>query len=177
MGAGASLPTALLWLLPVFFLLHDAEETVRLPAWLKRNEALLMQRFGFLARWLLPHMVRLSTGRFAWMAAEELVILIGAAAYASLAGDCRPWLALFLAFGLHLLVHGVQCVAAGGRVPIVATTLAGLAYWVWGLHAVNASRMFSVRATILCAAAGCASATLNLAVLHLVAARLERGMR
>lgn len=111
------------------------------------------------------------------MAAAELCILTGVTVYAWLAGEFRAWLALFLAFGLHLLGHGAQCIAAGKRVPIVATTLAGLAYWLWGLRVVVGSGMFSVRQISLCAAAGCAAATLNLAALHGVAACLDAGTR
>ena len=37
MAGGALLPGWLLWSLPAMFLLHDAEEVLFLPPWLRRN--------------------------------------------------------------------------------------------------------------------------------------------
>ena len=55
MAGGALLPGWLLWSLPAMFLLHDAEEVLFLPPWLRRNRELLARRFPQLAR-------RISTG-------------------------------------------------------------------------------------------------------------------
>ena len=41
MAGGALLPGWLLWSLPAMFLLHDAEEVLFLPPWLRRNRELL----------------------------------------------------------------------------------------------------------------------------------------
>ena len=48
------------------------------------------------------------------MAAEELVLLVAVTACAALAGCYYPWLALFLAFGMHLL-HKVFFDYCGNR--------------------------------------------------------------
>ena len=45
MAGGALLPGWLLWSLPAMFLLHDAEEVLFLPPWLRRNRELLARRF------------------------------------------------------------------------------------------------------------------------------------
>uniref|UniRef100_UPI00402698DE HXXEE domain-containing protein n=1 Tax=Alistipes onderdonkii TaxID=328813 RepID=UPI00402698DE len=50
MADGALLPGWLLWSLPAMFLLHDAEEVLFLPPWLRRNRELLARRFPQLAR-------------------------------------------------------------------------------------------------------------------------------
>ncbi|MFR6634086.1 MAG: HXXEE domain-containing protein [Alistipes onderdonkii] len=55
MAGGALLPGWLLWSLPAMFLLHDAEEVLFLPPWLRRNRELLARRFPQLARRMLPH--------------------------------------------------------------------------------------------------------------------------
>lgn len=122
------LPGLLLWLLPAVFLLHDAEETLFLPGWLKRNREELSRRFPCLSTRLLSHVAGISPARFAAMAAEELFLLLAVALYASLSHGYYPWLALFLAFGVHLVVHIVQWIAVGRYVPVGATSLAGL---VW----------------------------------------------
>lgn len=55
MAGGALLPGWLLWSLLAMFLLHDAEEVLFLPPWLRRNRELLARRFPQLARRMLPH--------------------------------------------------------------------------------------------------------------------------
>ena len=45
MAGGALLPGLLLWSLPAMFLLHDAEEVLFLPPWLRRNREWLARRF------------------------------------------------------------------------------------------------------------------------------------
>ena len=90
MAGGALLPGWLLWSLPAMFLLHDAEEVLFLPPWLRRNRELLARRFPQLARRMLPHFDGISPLRFAAMAAEELVLLVAVTACAALAGCYYP---------------------------------------------------------------------------------------
>ena len=113
MADGALLPGWLLWSLPAMFLLHDAEEVLFLPPWLRRNREWLARRFPQLARRMLLHFDGISPLRFAAMAAEELVLLVAVTACAALAGCYYPWLALFLAFGMHLLIHLGDWAAVG----------------------------------------------------------------
>ncbi len=168
------LPGLLLWLLPAVFLLHDAEETLFLPGWLKRNREELSRRFPCLSTRLLSHVAGISPARFAAMAAEELFLLLAVALYASLSHGYYPWLALFLAFGVHLVVHIVQWIAVGRYVPVGATSLAGLVWCGWGLHVLINSRLFTLREFLLCGVAGCVAAAVNLLLLHAVAAAAGR---
>ena len=55
MADGVLLPGLLLWSLPAMFLLHDAEEVLFLPPWLRRNREWLARRFPQLARRMLLH--------------------------------------------------------------------------------------------------------------------------
>ena len=153
MAGGALLPGWLLWSLPAMFLLHDAEEVLFLPPWLRRN------------RELPPPPLR-----FAAMAAEELVLLVAVTACAALAGCYYPWLALFLAFGMHLLIHLGQWAAVGRYVPVIATSLPCLACCGRGLCIMINSRAFSLREFVLCGMAGCAVAAVNLWLVHRLAA-------
>lgn len=165
------LPGLLLWLLPAAFMLHDAEEAVFLPGWLRRNRDALARRFPRISRRLLPRLEHLTALRFAAMAAEELILLTAVTAYAVSTGNCYPWLALFLAFGIHLLLHLVQWIAVGRYVPVVATSLIGLVYCGWGIHVLKNSRLFTLREAVLCAVAGCVAAGVNLLLLHRLAGR------
>ena len=168
------LPELLLWSLPAVFLLHDAEEALFLPGWLRRNREELSRRFPRFSARLLSHAVAISPARFAAMAAEELFLLLAVTLYASLSHGYYPWLALFLAFGVHLVVHIVQWIAVGRYVPVAATSLAGLAWCGWGLHILIHSRLFTLREFLFCGVAGCVVAAVNLSLLHGVAAAAGR---
>ena len=150
MADGALLPGWLLWSLPAMFLLHDAEEVLFLPPWLRRNREWLARRFPQLARRMLLHFDGISPLRFAAMAAEELVLLVAVTACAALAVCYYPWLALFLAFGMHLLIHLGQWAAVGRYVPVIATSLPCLACCGRGLCIMINSRAFSLREFVLC---------------------------
>lgn len=169
MAAENALPALLLWLLPVAFVVHDAEEVLFLPGWLRRNRDFLTERFPALSR-LVPHLEAVSPRRFAAMAAEELALLLVVTLYAQFTHDFFPWLALFLAFGVHLTVHVAQWIAVGRYVPVVATAPLCLLYCGWGLAVVIDSLLFTPGEFLLCGVAGCAVAAVNLLVMHRLAA-------
>ena len=168
------LPDLLLWLLPAAFVLHDAEETVFLPGWLRRNRDDLSRRFPRLSGRLLSHVAAISPARFAAMAAEELALLLAVTLYSVILHDYYPWLALFLAFGVHLVVHIVQWIAVGRYIPVAATSLAALAYCSWGLHVLINSGLFTLREFLICGVAGCTVAAVNLWLLHALAGAAGR---
>lgn len=166
--AAQPLSGLLLWLLPVVFALHDAEETLFLPRWLRRNRDYLNRRLlrsgdensarglqpdgsavcglqpdhavpacrnaaapapsatasrngpssgtdtssqpcapsrptlrSRIIRRIVPHLFSVTRKQFAGMAAEELLLLLGVTICAAVSGNYYPWLAGFLAFGLH----------------------------------------------------------------------------
>lgn len=168
------LPAVVLWSLPALFAVHDAEEILRLPGWLRRNREALSRRFpGFYPR-LSARFDHITPCRFAAMAAEELALLLAATAWAFLAGDYRPWLALYLAFALHLVVHVVQWALLRRYIPVIATALLCLPCCSAGMCVVWQSGLFSVREWMVCAVAGCGVAAINLLLLHAAVARRGR---
>lgn len=171
MADGASLPCLLLWSLPVMFALHDAEEVLFLPPWLRRNREFLARRFPRLARRMLPHFDGITPMKLAVMAVEELTLLVTVTLYAGLSGDCLPWLALYLAFGVHLLIHLAQWAAVRRYVPVVATSLFCLVCCGCGMYTIINSRLFTLREFVFAGMAGCAVAAVNLWFLHRLAAK------
>lgn len=161
-----SVPHLLLWLLPAMFLLHDAEEALLLPAWLRRNRDRLAQRFPRLSRRLLPHLASITPAKFIVMACEELLLLLAATCCASFGGSYYPWLALFLAFALHCVVHLVQTAAAGMYVPAAATSAGCLAGCAWVICRLVDARVLTPGVFVWCLLAGCLIAAVNLRLLH-----------
>ena len=171
------LPDVLLWLFPVVFVLHEAEETAFLPSWLHRRGERLSQRFPHLSSRLLPYIAGVSRRTFACIAAEELLLVAVATPWASATSFLYPWLALFLAFGVHLVGHLLQILMIRRYVPVVATSLLGLACCGWGLRILIGSGLFSLREYLLCGVAGCIVAAVNLWTMHALAATLRRRPR
>ena len=68
-------------------------------------------------------------------------------------------------------MHIAQWIAARRCVPAGATSPVYLLYWGWGLCLLIDSRLFTLREFLLCGAAGCAAAAVNLLFLHRLAAK------
>lgn len=168
------LPPWLLWSLPFLFVLHDAEETLFLPAWLRRNRPFLLRRLPVRFRRLVRRLPDLSPRMFAAMAAEELLLLLLVTALALGRDLLQPWLSLYLAFGLHLLLHLGQWLVVGRYVPIVATSLGLLPFWLYGISVIWRSALFAPGEWVLCGLAGCAVAAANLSLLHAAARAVAR---
>lgn len=168
------LPDSLLWLFPAVFVLHEAEEVAFLPTWLHRRMPELTQRFPRFAARMLSRLDGISRREFAVIAAEESLLLAGATACALFAGWLYPWLALFLAFGLHLAGHLLQAFVIRRYVPVIVTSLAGLICCGWGLCVLIGSRTFSPGEYLLCGVAGIVVAGANLYLMHALAAAFRR---
>ena len=123
MADGALLPGWLLWSLPAMFLLHDAEEVLFLPPWLRRNREWLARRFPQLARRMLLHFDGISPLRFAAMAAEELVLLVAVTACAAPAASAS--ISMKISFFMRIrFPYNVQepCAIARLRAPRCSAT-------------------------------------------------------
>ena len=91
--------------LPAMFLLHDAEEVLFLPPWLRRNRGVAGAAFSAARP---PHAPAFHDGislAVCRHGCRRTGLLVAVTACAALAGCYYPWLALFLAFGMHLLIH------------------------------------------------------------------------
>lgn len=90
------LPALLVWSQPLLFVIHDAEEVLFLPSWLRRNRGLLVRRVPSAMRRVVLALPDLPQRVFAAMAGEELALLLLVSALASGADLIHPWLALYL---------------------------------------------------------------------------------
>ncbi len=168
------LPALLVWSLPLLFVIHDAEEVLFLPSWLRRNRELLVRRVPSAMRRVALALPDLPRRVFTVMAGEELALLLLVSALASGADLIHPWLALYLAFGVHLLLHVGQCLVVRCWLPVVASSLFCLSFWFWGVAVVRDRILFSLDEWLLCGLAGCVFAAVNLGVMHAVARRMVR---
>ena len=85
----------------------------------------------------------LSTTGFAIAVAEEFIIISGVSVYAVLSQHYFLWMALFLAFGIHLLVHVGQFVLLRKYIPAIVTSLLCLPYAVYVCYFFYSTGLFT----------------------------------
>lgn len=166
-----------LGLFPLLFAVHDLEEALRLPQWLEKEAPSIRRRFPRLAAALLPRLEALRPRDFRIMALEELVLILLVTV-----GVCRVdalfylWLALFLAFVVHLALHLVQGAVLRRWIPAVRSALFELPLCGWILCDATASMQMSWRGTVTCLAGGSLFALVNWWMMfRIVCARRESG--
>ena len=164
---------SLMWLLPVFFMLHDFEELIMFRPWLRRTGGHVRARFPALAARALPHLERLSTSAFSLAVAEEFVLL---AAFTWAAVEFRwhaPWAGLLIAFFLHLVIHLVQWAALRRYVPVFFTSLLAAPYCVYALAYLLRGGFVTWAQALLWAAIFAVILVVNVLFAHKLAARFQ----
>jgi hypothetical protein len=124
----------IMWLLPVFFMLHDFEEIIMFKPWTGRNSAELLKRFPKLATRFLPHMERLSTSSFALAVSCMFILISAVTSVAVIFHLYSLWAGLLLVFFLHLVLHIVQFIVYDKYVPVIVTSVISSVYCIWALY-------------------------------------------
>ena len=132
----------LICLFPVVFMLHDFEEIIMQQRWMERNADELSRRFPVLRKQIMQ-LRELSTTGFVIAVAEEFIIISGVSVYAVLSQHYFLWMALFLAFGIHLLVHVGQFVLLRKYIPAIVTSLLCLPYAVYVCYFFYSTGLFT----------------------------------
>lgn len=160
-----------LLLFPALFCIHDAEEIITQRRWMRERGPMLKMRFPRLGK-AIDSLGELSTGAFAIAAMEELLIIIAVTLY-YLAGGAYSfeiWVAVFLAFSLHLLVHIGQALVVGGYTPGVVTSVITLPYCCYEI--VEMTAITEPLQLLACGIAGVSFMVVNLLIAHRIGKNL-----
>ena len=126
----------LFWIIsfPLAFIIHDGEEIVVQHQWMLAHKESIIQKFPRTTR-IIVHLSSLSTKAFAVAVLEELILLLLATAYILIGGAYATelWIALFMAFSIHFVVHIAQGLLIRGYVPGLATSILMLPYAYFGI--------------------------------------------
>ena len=126
----------LFWIIsfPLAFIIHDSEEIIVQHKWVLTHKERLIQKFPIATR-ILEHLASLSTKAFAIAVLEELILLLFATTYVLIGGvyATELWIALFMAFSIHFVVHIAQGVIVMGYVPGLATSILMFPYAYFGV--------------------------------------------
>ena len=119
----------------LIFLIHDGEEIIVQHRWVQTHRNQLGIKLKRL-RLLVQHLAGLTTRGFAIAVLEEFVLLLAVTVYAFIGGPLalQIWMALFVAFCLHFLMHIGQSVFLRSYVPGLITSVLFIPYAYFGLR-------------------------------------------
>jgi len=165
----------LMWLLPVFFMIHELEEIIILKPWLRRNREELEYRFPVFKK-ILTHLDRLTVPAFALVVAEEFVILSVITIIAVEFEFFNLFAGLLGAFFLHMLMHTVQAVMVKRSGPAVPVITVVCLYCLYALIYLYRSGLLVFRDTMIWFLASSVFVVVNLSLAHYAAALYDRKM-
>ena len=126
----------LFWIIsfPLAFIVHDGEEILVQHQWMLAHKDCIIQKFPRATR-LIVHLSSLSTKAFAVAVLEELILLLLATAYILIGGvyATELWIALFMAFSIHFVIHIAQGIIIRGYVPGLVSSILMLPYAYLGV--------------------------------------------
>jgi len=152
---------------------HDFEEIIFFKIWINKNNAYLRERFPRLSKRFLPRFESLSTSGFALAVAEEFVLL-SFITYGSIYLDnYYLWIAAFMAFSIHLIMHVVQWIILRKYVPVIITSLISLPYCIYLFVRILETNMFQVFELVLWTFVGLLIMGINLLFVHKLGEKLD----
>lgn len=161
----------LLFLLPVFFLLHELEEILMVCPWVKKNSTAMCRRFPKAER-IIRKMEQMTTRKFVVIATEEFLI-VSVCTFVSLQTEnLTAWYCCLAAFGIHLIVHIVQFVVWRGYIPAIISTALCLPYCIWAIH--ETYLFFSLHELFLYTILGTLLGGMNLIGMHAIMYHLSK---
>ena len=166
--------STIVWLLPIVFMIHDFEEIIFLKPWIRKNGGYLAERFPRISKRLLPRLDGLSTSAFALAVAEEFVLLSLITLGSVLFDNYLLWLAAFMGFFVHLLMHVGQWIVVRRYIPAIWTTFLALIYCVYTLHVIIAKNIFRPSEIALWTIVGLVLVGGNLIFTHKLAAMFDK---
>ena len=165
--------STIVWLLPIVFMVHDFEEILFFKSWINKNRDYLSEKFPNLSKRFL-RLSSLSTSAFALAVAEEFALLslitVGSVIFESYV----LWLAAFMGFFVHLLLHLGQWIILRRYIPAIGTTFPALLYCAYTLHEIIAKSLFQPSEIILWTIVGIVLVGANLILAHRLAAMFSK---
>lgn len=155
--------TIIILIFPIVFMFHEFEEIIGMKPWLSRNGKYLTEKFPFI-RNPIERMGSLSSSGFAMAVFEEFLIVGIVTVLAVYYEWYYAWMAIFLAFSFHLLVHIAQWLIIRKYIPMIITSLLCLPYCIYAF--IKIVELFSSRDILICFGAGVIFMVINLLFAH-----------
>ena len=166
--------STIIWLLPIVFMIHDFEEIIFFKSWINRNKDYLLEKFPKVSKRFLHRLDNLSTSAFTLAVAEEFVLLSLITLGSVIFDNYVLWLAAFMGFFVHLLIHLVQWIILKRYIPAIWTTFFALIYCVYTLHIIITKNIFQISEIVLWTIIGFGLVVMNLIFAHKLAEMYDK---
>lgn len=167
----------IVWLFPIIFMFHEFEEIIFFESWIKKNKNYLSEEYPKLAKRLLSHIEGLSVPAFTVAVAAEFLLLSIVTVLAVTLNWYLLWLAVFMGYFIHLLVHMVQCCVFRRYIPGICTTILSLIYCTYSLWFILYNNLFSIAETLIWTFIGCSIVFVNLIFAHKLAELFDKRIK
>jgi hypothetical protein len=155
-------------------MIHDFEEIIFFKSWISKNRDYLTGKFPKISKRFLPRMESLSTAAFAFAVAEEFVLLSLITVGSVLFDSYFLWLAAFMGFFVHLVLHLAQWIILKRYIPAIYTTFLALIYCIYTLYEIIFHNVFSISEIVLWTIIGFGLVGVNLIFAHKLAEKFNK---
>lgn len=164
----------IIWLLPIVFMIHDFEEIIFFKPWINNNKNYLTEKFPQISKRFLPRMENLSTPAFVLAVAEEFLLLSLITVGSVFSDNYFLWLAAFMGFFVHLLLHMGQWIILKWYIPGIYTTFFALIYCIYALYEIVSNNVFQISEIVLWTIIGFGLVGVNLLFAHKLAEMYDK---
>lgn len=164
----------IIWLLPIVFMIHDFEEIIFFKPWINNNKNYLTEKFPQISKRFLPCIENLSTPAFALAVAEEFLLLSLITVGSVFSDNYFLWLAAFMGFFVHLLLHMGQWIILKWYIPGIYTTFFALIYCIYALYEIVSNNVFQISEIVLWTIIGFGLVGVNLLFAHKLAEMYDK---
>lgn len=153
----------IIFLFPIFFMIHEFEEIIMIQKWINHNQIKLTQRFPHLYP-IIKKASKIDTHKFSIIVAEEFIIVSTCYTISIYTGQIIYWYCCLAAFSLHLLIHLLQFIIWQKYIPAIVTTLCCLPYCIWAIY--NTIHILPFQLLVFYAFIGFIIGGVNLLIMH-----------
>lgn len=125
-------------LLPNVFMIHDFEEIIGFKTWFEKNGAWLDEKFPMLKKQV-QSLKHLSVQAFTVAVLEEYLIINIITLTALIFHWYDVWIAIFMAYSFHIVIHIVQWIIIRRYIPMIITSLLSIPYIIWSINSIICS--------------------------------------
>lgn len=161
-------------LFPIVFMLHEFEEIIGFKPWVVKDGLWIAKKFPKAAKQITLY-ERLSVPAFALAVLEEFVLVGLVTVLALTLQWYSAWIAVFMGFSLHILIHIGQWIVVGKYIPIAVTSLLSLPYIVWEIYKIYSQ--YSISMIVFCFIIGTIVLIVNLRFVHKLALQFDKRIK
>ncbi|MCB2219944.1 MAG: HXXEE domain-containing protein [Bacteroidetes bacterium] len=167
----------LLWLFPVFFMIHEFEEIIMMQAWVQRNKNSITTRFPKIGGKMIGHYTKLSTASFSLAIFEEFLVVAIITFIAVEYNYYALWTGMVLAFVFHLVIHIIQTMVLRQYTPAIITSILTGILSSWLALELNHRFMLNLTETIIWFGVWLVFLIINLQLILKVVVSFERWLQ